>query len=218
VFQGLGSSTYTVITRDSATPTQNTLSNTVVITSLGQNSNYTIGVAIDSIVNLSLGSQLASWRVNITPPLPVGTTISFTLAVNGTKIYYLPGTGTINGTTVVKKNNLNVGIAGQSSTPLVSTPRPFCSPFTLETTTTTTTYSITMGYGDVVSGTSLSDLVITDGQVGDNSCETTLEQSILINTVSPTITGGVCNSVTNNPESQGINNHAIAQGDYIIAK
>ena len=212
VFQGLGSSTYTVITRDSATPTQNTLSNTVVITSLGQNSNYTIGVVIDSIVNLSLGSQLASWRVNITPPLPVGTTISFTLAVNGTKIYYLPGTGTINGTTVVKKNNLNVGIAAQSSTPLVSTPRPFCSPFTLETTTTTTTYSITMGYGDVVSGTSLSDLVITNGQVGDNSCATKLEQSILINTVSPTITGGVCNSVTNNPQSQGINNHTIVQG------
>jgi hypothetical protein len=69
-----------------------------------------------------------------------------------------------------------------------------------------------MGYGDVVSGTSLSDLVITNGQVGDNSCATKLEQSILINTVSPTITGGVCNSVTNNPQSQGINNHTIAQG------
>jgi hypothetical protein len=31
--------------------------------------------------------------------------------------------------------------------------------------------------------------------------------------VSPTITGGVCNSVTNNPQSQGIVNHTITQGD-----
>ena len=222
VFQGLGSSTYTVITRDSATPTQNTLSNTVVITSLGQNSNYTIGVVVDNIVNLSDGSQLASWRVNITPPLPVGTTISFILAVNETKTYYSPGSGTINGTTVVKFNNNTLTPYLSGFTPLVESPRAFCSPNTQSTTTTSAFYStnqtqqgqrIIMGHGDVVSGTSLSDLVITNGQVGANSCATKLEQSILISTVSPTITGGVCNSVTNNPQSQGINNHSITQGD-----
>lgn len=210
VFQGLSSSTYTVITKDSATPTNNTLSNTVTITSLGQNANYTIGVVVDSVVNLSPGSQMASWHVNVTPPLPVGTSISFLLPVNTIKNYYSPGSGTINGTTVVKKNNTTLGIFGQSSTPLVTAPRAFCSPYTSGSTTTTTLYSITMGYGDVVSGTSLSDLVITSGQVGSNSCVTKLEQSILINTVSPTITGGVCNSVTNNPQSQGITNHSIS--------
>jgi hypothetical protein len=68
-----------------------------------------------------------------------------------------------------------------------------------------------MGNGDVVSGTVLSNLVITNGQVGANSCTTKLEQSILVNTVSPTITGGVCNSVTNNPQSQGISYHTISQ-------
>jgi hypothetical protein len=210
VFQGLSSSTYTVITKDSATPLANTLSNTVTVTSLGQNANYTIGVVVDSIVNLSPGSQMANWRVNVTPPLPVGTSISFLLPVNTIKGYYAPGTGTINGTTVVKKNNVNVNIFGQSSTPLVTAPRAFCSPDTSGTTTTTTLYSITMGHGDVVSGNSISDLVITNGQVGSNSCVTKLEQSILINTVSPTITGGVCNSVTNNPQSQGITNHSIS--------
>lgn len=207
VFQGLSPSTYTVITKDSA---NNTLNNTVTITSLGQNANYTIGVVVDSVVNLSPGSQMASWRVNVTPPLPVGTSISFLLPVNTIKGYYSPGTGTINGTTVVKKNNTTLGIFGQSSTPLVNAPRAFCSPYTSGSTTTTTLYSITMGYNDVVSGTSLSDLVITNGQVGANSCVTKLEQSILINTVSPTITGGACNSVTNNPQSQGINNHNIS--------
>ena len=83
----------------------------------------------------------------------------------------------------------------------------------LTVTTSTTLYSVTMGYNDVVSGNSLSDLVITNGQVAPNSCVTKLEQSILINTVSPTITGGACDSVTNNPQSQGITNHTITQGD-----
>jgi hypothetical protein len=210
VFQGLGSSTYTVITKDSV---NNTLSNTVVISSLGQNSNYTIGVVVDNEVNLGPGSVMADWRVNINPPLPFGTSIQFLLAVNTIKGYYLPGAGTINGTTVVKKNNATIGIANQSSTPLVNSTRAFCSPYTSGTTTESKLYSITMGYGDVVSGTSLSDLVITNGQVGVNSCATKLEQSILINTVSPTIAGGVCNSVTNNPQSQGIVDHTITQGD-----
>lgn len=207
VFQGLSPSTYTVITKDSA---NNTLSNTVVITSLGQNANYTIGVVVDNIVNLSSGSQMANWRVNITPPLPFGTSISFQLPVNTIKGYYAPGTGTINATTVVKKNNATIGIAGQSSTPLVTAPRAFCSPNTSGETTTTTLYTVNMGYGDVVSGYSISDLVITNGQVASNSCVTKLEQSILINTTSAVIAGGACNSVANNPQPQGITNHSIS--------
>jgi hypothetical protein len=223
VFQGLGSSTYTVITRDSATPTKNTLSNTVLVTTLGENLNYSLEVVVDNVVNLGIGSQLASWRVNITPPLPVGTTISFVLSVNEIKTYYSPGTGTINGTTVVKFNNniLNSYLSG--FTPLVESPREFCSPNTQSATTTSAFYStnlqnpqqlqrVTMGHGDVVSGTSLSELNITEGAVGFNSCITKLEQSILVSTSSATITGGVCNSITNNPQSQGINNHTIVLG------
>jgi hypothetical protein len=223
VFQGLGSSTYTVITRDSATPTKNTLSNTVLVTTLGENLNYSLEVVVDNVVNLGIGSQLASWRVNITPPLPVGTTISFVLSVNEIKTYYSPGTGTINGTTVVKFNNniLNSYLSG--FTPLVESPREFCSPNTQSATTTSAFYStnlqnpqqlqrVTMGHGDVVSGTSLSELIITEGAVGFNSCITKLEQSILVSTSSATITGGVCNSITNNPQSQGINNHTIVLG------
>ncbi len=210
VFPGLSASTYTVQTRDSATPTKNTLSNTVTISSLGQNANYTIGIVVDSVVNLSPGSQLANWRVNVTPPLPVGTTISFVMSVNNIKNYYSPGFGTISGTTVVKKNNVNVAIAGQSSTPLVISPRGGCSPETSGTTTTTQTYNMTIGNGDVISGNSISDLLITNGQVSANSCVTKLEQSILVSTLSATINGGVCNSVNVNPQPQGIVNHNIS--------
>jgi hypothetical protein len=211
VFQALGASTYTVITRDSATPTKNTLSNTVTITSLGQNASYTIGIVVDSVVNLSPGSQLANWRVNVTPPLPVGTTISFVMSVNNIKNYYSPGFGTISGTTVVKKNNVNVAIAGQSSTPLVTSPRAFCSPETSGTTTTTQTYNMTIGNGDVISGNSISDLLITNGLATINgACVTKIEQSILVSTLSATINGGVCNSVNVNPQPQGIVNHNIS--------
>jgi hypothetical protein len=154
---------------------------------------------------------LANWRVNVTPPLPVGTTISFVMSVNNIKNYYSPGFGTISGTTVVKKNNVNVAIAGQSSTPLVTSPRAFCSPQTSGTTTTTQTYNMTIGNGDVISGNSISDLLITNGLATINgACVTKIEQSILVSTLSATINGGVCNSVNVNPQPQGIVNHSIS--------
>jgi hypothetical protein len=31
----------------------------------------------------------------------------------------------------------------------------------------------------------------------------------LMDTVAPTITGGVCYNITNQPQSQGINNHSL---------
>jgi hypothetical protein len=217
VFNGLGASTYTVITKDSATPSANTLSNTVTVLSNGSNSNYTIGVVVNNVVTaLSPGTQIANWRVQVTPPLPVGTTISFYLSINDIKSYYSPGTGTIYGTTVVKKNNVTLtGLAGQSYEPLTTSPRPGCSPYTLGVETLNQLYYVTIGNGDVVSGTSTSILTITNGQVGPNSCVTKLEQSILVNTVSAIINGGVCNTVTNNPQSQGISNHSISNTNSI---
>jgi hypothetical protein len=213
VFNGLSSSTYTVITRDSATPTNNTLSNTVTVSSNGLNTNYTIGVVVNNVVNTSPGTQIATWKVQVTPPLPVGTSISFYLSVSDIKAYYSPGTGTINGTTVVKKNNVTVTtLASQSYQPLTTIPRDGCSPYDLGVETFSQSYYLTIGNGDVVSGTSTSILVITNGQVGSNSCATKLEQSILVNTVSATINGGVCNTVTNNPQSQGISYHTLTQG------
>ena len=210
VFQGLGASTYTVITKDSATPTPNTLNNVVTITSLGQNASYSIGVNLINTVSPSNGTEIATWNVNVTPPLPAGTTISFSLAVNSVQAYYEPGTGTINGVTVVKKNNSTQTAVSTSASSLVTAPRAFCSPLNSGTTTTTDIYNLTIGHGDVISGTSTSTLLITNGQVASNSCVTKLEQSILVSTFAPTINGGVCNSITNNPSPQGISYHSIS--------
>lgn len=210
VFQGLGSSTYTIITKDSASPVNNVLNNTATIISLGQPASYTIGVVVDNVINVGPGTEIASWHVQVTPPLPVGTTISFALGVNSIQAYYEPGNGTINGTTVVKKNNTTQTASTQLSTPLVSGPRAGCSPYTSGTTTYSEFYNLTITSGDVISGTSTSTLLITNGQVAPNGCVTRLEQSILVNTFAPTINGGVCNSVTNNAQGQGITYHTIS--------
>jgi hypothetical protein len=211
VFQGLGASTYTVITRDSATPTNNTLSSTVVLTSLNQTTNYTIGIVVDDIVNLGTGNQLANWRVEVNPPLPIGKTMSFTIVANISNNYYSPGFGTISESTVVKKNNVTLGMSSEMTSGPVISPSEGCSPYTKTSTTISREYFVqSYGYNDVITGSSLSELVITDAQIGPNSCVTKLEQSILVNTISPTIIGGICDTVTNNPQPQGIDNNTLS--------
>ena len=210
VFNGLGASTYTVITKDSATPTNNTLSNTVTISS-NQNGpiNYTIGLTQLSTVNTSPGTQIATWKVEVTPPLPVGTVISFTLFAGDIRAISGPGSGIANGTTVVKKNNSTVTPTSTQSPSVTSRFRPGCSPYDIVTTTSSETYRMTIGHGDVISGTSTSILSINNGVIASNGCVTQVEQSLLLNTFSPTINGGICNSVTNDPTRRGIFNHII---------
>jgi hypothetical protein len=211
VFNGLGASTYTVITKDSATPTNNTLSNTVTISS-NQNGpiNYTIGVSQINTVNTSPGTQIATWKVNVTPPLSAGTVISFILFAGDYKNYFTPGSGTINGTTVVKKNGSTVTPTNtQPASTLVYDPRAGCSPYQSGITSSSESYTMTIGYNDIISGTSTSTLVIDNGIVADNGCATKVEQSLTVNTFAPTINGGVCNSVTNDPTTRGVFYHSI---------
>jgi hypothetical protein len=215
VFQGLGSGTYTVITKDSATPTNSTLNNIVTISSNQSGTiNYVIGVELINTTNTSPGTQIATWKVNVTPPLSVGTTISFILFAGDIKAYYEPGVGTIVGTTVVKKNNSTViPTSTQSPSSLVTSPRAGCSPYLSGVTTSSETYNMTISYGDVISGTSTSILTIDTPVTGGNGCITKVEQSITLNTFSPTINGGVCNIVTNDPTRRGIFYHSISSGE-----
>lgn len=211
VFNGLGvSPTYTVITKDSATPTNNTVTNNVSIQSTKSSATpYTIGISLLSTVNTSPGTQIATWKVNVDPPLAVGTVISFTLFAGDYKTYYTPGSGTINGTTVVKKNGSTV--TPTSTTPpsaLVYDSRAGCSTFVSGITSSSESYNMTIGYNEVISGTSTSILVIDNGTVV-NGCATKLEQSLTVNTFAATINGGVCNVLTNDPTTRGIFYHSI---------
>ena len=214
VFQGLGLGTYTVITKDSATPTNN-ISSSIVTISPNQSGiiNYLIGVELINTTNTSPGTQIATWKVYVDPPLSVGTTISFTLFTGNIKAYYEPGLGTIVGTTVVKKNNSTVTpTSTQSPSSLVTSPRSGCSPYLSGVTTDSKTYNMTISYGDIISGTSTSILTIDTPVTGSNGCITKVEQSIILNTFNTSISGGVCNTVTNDQTRRGISYHSISSG------
>ena len=207
-FTNLGPNTYTVITKDSATPTPNTLSNQVTVTSLNLNASYQIGIVVDSVFSVGNNTQIGTWHVNINPPLPQGTVVTFDIAVSDIQAYYQPGSGTTVGSTVVKKNNVVVNPTSQISVSSGPSSRAFCSPYNSGSTTNTDSYiTLTMGHNDVVSGTSTSNLVITSGQTA-SGCATKLEQTFVITTLSPTINGGPCNSITNN-SAQSINHSLV---------
>jgi hypothetical protein len=211
VFNGLGASTYTVITKDSATPTNNTSSSIVTILSNKSDViNYDISVNLIDTYSISLGTQVANWEVSVTPSLPIGVVISFNLNVNEINRYYEPGLGEIDGTTIVKKNNSTVTpslIIPLSD--LVTNDRSGCSPYLSGETTSGEIYTLTIGNGDVISGTSTSILVINEGSIDDNGCTTKVDQSILVNTAGPVISGGVCLSVRNDPTPRGIVRHTL---------
>jgi hypothetical protein len=211
VFNGLGASTYTVITKDSATPTNNTSSSIVTILSNKSDViNYDISVNLIDTYSISLGTQVANWEVSVTPSLPIGVVISFNLNVGETNRYYEPGLGEIDGTTIVKKNNSTVTpslIIPLSD--LVTNDRSGCSPYLSGETTSGEIYTLTIGNGDVISGTSTSILVINEGSIDDNGCTTKVDQSILVNTFEPTISGGVCISVRSDSTPRGIVRHTL---------
>jgi len=208
IFNALCPNTYTVLVKDSA---GSVLSK---IATLGYDEapvTYTIGVTLNNVITVDSSQQIANWRVNVTPALPVGTSITFNLNMSDIKQYNAPGTGLIQGTTSVYKNGTSIP-RNSTNTTSQTTARPYCSPYQTITTTTTDVYPVTIGNGDVVSGTSTSILTITDAQVANNGCATSLVQDILISTSSPVKNGCSCCEVVNNSNSVGIVKHTLVNG------
>ena len=207
IINNLSPNTYNVITKDSAIP-PNTLNNQVTISDLNQTISYFVDIVVDNITQPSVTTQQSFWRVNVTPPLPQGTTLTLGLSTSHLQTKFTPpGSGTISSTSVVTKNN-NVINVNSSTVPVINTvPRAFCSPFTQEETTFSNSYgTITIGSNDVVSGITTSILTITSFQVGINECSTLLAEEVSINIVSPTLSGAVCSSVGFRGTTQVISN------------
>jgi hypothetical protein len=210
IFNGLCSNTYTVVTKDSLNNTQ-----TKIVT-VGYNSTpvtYTIGtVLVGTSFNGLINQVGATWKVNINPPLPVGTSITFQLNVSDTEYYEGPGNGVISSVINVYKNGVN-----QSSPIPVTTsqniPRPNCSPYTTDIINNTRTYTFTMTNGDTVTGDFTSTLEMNGTQVvGANGCTTELIEDVVASTASPVINGCTCCTVVNNPQVQGIIGHTLSGG------
>ena len=82
IFNGLCPTLYTIITKDSVNTQISTISN------VGLDSNpinYVIKAQLINTQLITAGDEIANWEVNITPPLPIGTTINFTLTINSTQ-------------------------------------------------------------------------------------------------------------------------------------
>lgn len=208
IFNGLCSNNYTVIVQDSNGTIVN--GGSVPIQANNPVTNYTISTQLINIVGYSPQNEVASWKVNVTPPIPSGVTVSFQLKVNATQKNNGPGSGTTINTTTVRKNNVIITPPATTTSTQTSL-RPNCSPFTTVTTSTTQVYNLTMGYGDTITGTSSSLLTITSGATGANGCITQLNQDILVSTYSPTISGkGSCSEIYSNPAGQGVVGHTIS--------
>jgi hypothetical protein len=167
---------------------------------------YTLNSVVDRIQPIGNTMQLIYWRVEVQPALPLGTTINFDLDINITKFYNYPGTGTI-----TYNNDVTQGCITQSPAGFVSSTvtenRPFCSPYERDVVSETETYSLMMDNTTMVTGTTLSTLIVTSG-ISDAStgCVTTLVQDIGIATSTPNILGCICCDVVNDPTPSGIRN------------
>jgi hypothetical protein len=206
IFQGLCANNYTLIVQDSG---GNSLSSGVIVSAASTATTYAIKVQLINNVSYSPGNQVASWKVDVTPSLPVGTSISFNLNVNAVQDVDGPGGGTITNTTSVYKND-TVQSQPSTASSTQTTIRANCSPYSQVETTKSQVYNLTIGYGDVITGTSSSQLVITTGVTGSNGCITQLVQTILVSTSQPTIFGKSCSVVVNNSTGQGVVNHTLS--------
>lgn len=209
IFNSLGANTYSVVTLDDS---GNTVTNSVVVNTTNSNVSYTVYVQNLTTITLSSSVKQSTWEVLVNPPLPPGATISLTLNVNSFQYVKGPGTGTISSTNVVYLNGV-AKTPSATSTISSSSVRDNCSPETTDTTNLNQSYLLTVGYGDVLTGTSTSSLTITDPQVGVNGCVTQLEQDINVFVQTGTLQGCTCCSlVVDSSSLGGISDHLLTYG------
>ena len=210
-FTNLCNGSVTLLVRDSGSP-QNTLSQNVLIGSNGQPTTYSISLVSNGEQLVNPQTKNSSFSVNVSPAIPVGTTVTFTLTVESYQDYNQPGGGLITDQVTITKNSNPLSPNTQNSISQILA-RPNCSPYTLERVTKTRTYVISMTNGDTVTGSLVSSLFVTNPQIGDNGCVTKLEQSILGRVSLPSINGCTCcQPVTIPAINVGVTSHIIQTG------
>lgn len=201
IFTNLCGGSYSVVVQDS-----NGDQYSQIATVANQASVTTYSIGIEKLSNTNgVYQESMTWKVNVIPPIPVGAQISFNLEINNNQLVQRPGDGTIEYTNVVKKNNTILTTTPVSTTSTTS--RPNCSPNTQTTTVDVSTYSITMGYNDVVSGTSVSNLDITLPR-NVQGCSTQLRQTVVASITNQSISGCICCSAVNS-EGRAILSHSL---------
>ena len=134
----------------------------------------------------------------VTPELPVGVSVTFSLTSTALRTINSPGVANSSVDWQVRKNGEFV-IAVVSPTTIVSQgTRPFCSvnDTQLINSTNYTSGPITITNGDVITMTSITTDTITNGQVSSQTnCTTNIKTEIGAVIEGPEITGDNCSSV-----------------------
>jgi hypothetical protein len=195
-FINLSPNTYSVVVKDNANPPNITPVNQVSITNLNQITNYNISAQLTNQISTGTGSKTFEWRLNITPPLPAGKSIRLAIQTSTNNFLSQPGNGTFTSTYEIKKNGTVFPPDGpQATISGGSVPRVGCSVFSRVFTQTNQYYGggsptfLTIGQGDVITGTITSSLVITNNQVVTN-CATKLETESMVQLLSVVSTTG----------------------------
>ena len=209
IFNNLAPQTYNIIVKDALGNTST--STTTILGSATPVTSYTVSVSNYDRTTINAGYERSMWSVNVVPPIPQGTQISFRLNVNSIQTVNGPGSGTTSSlTNVFSGGTLIVGSSNSNTT--VST-RPNCSPETSTVTNINEVYNVTIGYGYGISGVTFSNLYITSGVTSLNGCVTNLIQDISVFASSGLISGCNCCTVnTNSLADGGVENHSLSLG------
>jgi hypothetical protein len=209
IFNNLSPQTYSVVAKDSL-GAQTT--NSVTIGSTGGLVTYTLTIVNTQVQVLNPNLQRAYWTVNVTPPLPSGTTIPFVLNVESTQVVDGPGTGAISSVSQIYSLGAVVN-PNSTSQNTSTTTRPGCSPEIRTTTIVSDIFNLTLTSTNTISGVTTSNLNITSGQTSINGCVTTLSQNIRLFTTQASTTGCVCCVANSSATSTaGIQGHSLSLG------
>ena len=211
IFTNLCPGTYTIITSD-ATNSKNTQTISVGFDSqpityqlsLSANTNAAQTISIDNY-----NSNTTYLEAVVTPPLPIGLTVTFDLTISSVKTYNGPGTGIITDTIVITQGGVTKTPTTTSSLSQTND-RPNCNPESQVVVTEADTYSLSMNNISKVLITDTSILQITNGETGQQSnCLTNLNQVIYGQFTIPSIQGGSCCSVIADDRLTSINSNSV---------
>ena len=210
VFTNLCPGTYTILTSDATNATnRQTISvgfDTQPITyqlSLSANTSATQTITTDNYA-----SNTTYLEAVVTPPLPVGLTITFNLTVSSVKTYNGPGIGTITDNITITEGAI-VKTPTTTSSSSQTGDRPNCNPESQVVVTEADTYSLSMNSTTKVLITDTSILEITNGEAGEQSnCLTNLNQIIYAQFTVPAIRGCDCCSVIADSSLVSINSNS----------
>jgi hypothetical protein len=180
IFNGLCENTYTVNIKDSNNSILQ-LNATIGYDNVPKTYNGSIVILNQTTLVDSYRPQRrkvvqTDWYLQFDNSIDVGTYINFQMSVVDSQLINGPGTGQISGQTLVYLNS-TLQTATSTRTSTYVTPRPNCAD-NITGTTINEAYSISMTNGDRVTGTSVSEMIITVPDSNASGCVTILDQSI----------------------------------------